>query len=182
MRFSSEADEMTPDLHPLPDPLPARLRWTHVHRRTTWLFDGTTCVGSLGFAGYGRASGLTSRGIWHVQRRGVLDLGVQIAPTDGRHPPLFMRQTRSFDGALELPDGTGVQWRTLGVADDAWVFERVGDGARLFTFRTAAALQAETLIDVEPPAAAVADPTPLLLLGAFLVRLAVDDSVVIAGG
>jgi hypothetical protein len=37
------------------------------------------------------------------------------------------------------------------------------------------------LVDVSPSAASIADPTPLLLLGAFLVRLAVDDSVVIAG-
>jgi hypothetical protein len=172
---------MTPELQPLPDPLPPLLRWTHTQRRTTWLFDGTTCVGSLGFGGYGRASGLTSRGVWHLQRRGVLHLGVHVAPADGRHPPMLMRQTWSFDGTLDLPGGMVVEWRTLGAAADTWAFERQQDGTRVMTFRTTDALQAETLVESGPGVVDLVDPTPLLLLGAFLVRLAVDDSVVIAG-
>ena len=145
------------------------------------MFDGTTCVGSLGFGGYGRASGLTSRGVWHLQRRGVLHLGVHVAPADGRHPPMLMRQTWSFDGTLDLPGGSVVEWRTLGAAGDAWAFERQQDGARVLTFRTTDTLMAETVVEVGPAAVDLTDPTPLLLLGAFLVRLAVDDSVVIAG-
>ena len=172
---------MTPELHALPDPLPAQLRWTHTQRRTAWLFDGTTCVGSLGFGGYGRASGLTSRGVWQLQRRGVLHLGVHLSPADGRHPPILMRQSWSFDGTLDLPGGTAVEWRSLGAAGDTWAFESAQNGARLMTFRTCGALQTETLVEVEPAAHALVDPSPLLLLGAFLVRLAVDDSVVIAG-
>ena len=146
-----------------------------------WLFDGSTCVGSLGFGGYGRASGLTSRGVWHLQRRGVLHLGIHITPADGGSPPMLMRQTWSFDGTLELPGGLAVDWRTLGAAADSWSFERANDGARVLTFQTSDALHAETLVDVGPAARELPDPTPLLLLGAFLVRLAVDDSVVIAG-
>ena len=172
---------MTPELHPLPDPLPAQLRWVHTQRRTAWLFDESTCVGSLGFAGYGRASGLTSRGVWHLHRRGVLHLGVHVAPADGRHAPMLMRQTWSFDGTLDLPDGEPVEWRSLGILGDAWAFERPGSGTRVLTFRTSGLLHVETIVEVEPAARALADASPLLLLGAFLVRLAVDDSVVIAG-
>ena len=146
-----------------------------------WLFDGSTCVGSLGFGGYGRASGLTSRGVWHLQRRGVLHLGVHLAPADGRHPPMLMRQSWSFDGTLDLPDGDPVEWRALGICGTAWAFTQASDGAKVFTFRTAGLLQNETIVDVEPAARTLTDPSPLLLLGAFLVRLAVDDSVVIAG-
>lgn len=146
-----------------------------------WLFDGPTCVGSLGFCGYGRASGLTSRGLWHLQRRGVLNLGIHIAAADGQIPPMLMRQTWSFDGTLELPGGVVVDWRTHGAAADAWSFDRTRDGARLLTFQTSDGLHAETLVEVGAAAHDLADPTPLLLLGAFLVRLAVDDSVVIAG-
>lgn len=172
---------MTPELQPLPDPLPARLRWSHTQRRTAWLFAESTCVGSLGFGGYGRACGLTSRGVWHLQRRGVLNLGVHLAPADGRHPLTLMQQNWSFDGTLELPDGEPVEWRALGCASHAWAFERPRDGARVMTFRTSDSLHADTIVEVEPAALALADPSPLLLLGAFLVRLAVDDSVVIAG-
>jgi len=171
---------MTPELHPLPDPLPARLRWAHTQRRTAWLFDGTTCIGSLGFGGYGRASGLTSRGVWHLVRRGVLHLGVHLTPADGRHPPILMRQTSSLDGTLDLPGGAAIEWRALGASADTWAFEQ--DGRRLMTFRASGPLHTETLVEVEPAAQALADASPLLLLGAFLVRLAVDDSVVIAGG
>ena len=172
---------MTPELHPLPEPLPDTLRWTHTQRRTAWLFDQATCVGSLGFSGYGRASGLTSRGVWHLHRLGVLHQGVNVAPADGRHPPLMMRQTWSFDGTLDLPGGEPVVWRTLGGDGRAWVFERARDRARLFTFVPRDDLQAATAIEVCPAARSLTDPSPLLLLGAFLVRLAVDDSVVIAG-
>jgi len=174
-------DEMTPELQPLPAPLPPGLRWVHTQRRMAWLFDDNTCVGSLGFGGYGRASGLTSRGVWHLQRRGVLHLGVHVAPADGRHPPMLMRQSWSFDGALDLPDGEPVEWRSLGGDGDAWAFTRATDGARVFSFRSTGLLPAETIVEVEPAAQTLADPSPLLLLGAFLVRLAVDDSVVIAG-
>jgi hypothetical protein len=170
---------MTPELHPLPDPLPARLRWAHTQRRTAWLFDGTTCVGSLGFGGYGRASGLTSRGVWHLVRRGVLHLGVQLTPADGHHPPIVMRQSSPNDGTLELPGGVPVEWRALGGRADTWAFEQ--NGQRVMTFRTAGPLQNETSVEVAPEARALADAPPLLLLGAFLVRLAVDDTVVIAG-
>lgn len=173
--------EMTPELHPLPDPLPASLRWTHTQRRTAWLFDESTCIGSLGFGGYGRASGLTSRGVWHLQRRGVLYLGVHVAPADGRHPPMLMRQSWSFDGTLDLPGSAPVEWRTLGASGDAWAFEHAQDGTRVLTFTTSGLLQAETFVEVAPAARALADVSPLLLLGAFLVRLAVDDGVVIAG-
>lgn len=172
---------MTPELHAFPEPLPSELRWTHIQRRTAWLFDGSTCVGSLGFGGYGRASGLTSRGVWHLQRRGMLHLGVHVSPADERRPPMLMRQTWSFDGTLDLPGGTVVEWRSLGAATDTWAFERQQDGARVLTFRSSGALQAETVVGVGPAALDLADPTPLLLLGAFLVRLAVDDSVVIGG-
>ena len=75
---------MTPELHPLPEPLPATLHWTHTQRRTAWLFDGGTCVGSLGLNGYGRASGVTSPGVWHLHRLGVLHQGVNLAPRVGR--------------------------------------------------------------------------------------------------
>lgn len=172
---------MTPELHPLPDPLPDLLRWAHTQRRTAWLFDQATCIGSLGFAGYGRASGLTSRGVWHLHRLGVLHQGVNLTPADGRHPPLMMRQTWSFDGTLDLPGGEPIAWRALGSGAPAWAFERTGDRARLFTFVPRGALQAETDVEVCPAARTLADPSPLLLLGAFLVRLAVDDSVVVAG-
>jgi hypothetical protein len=37
------------------------------------------------------------------------------------------------------------------------------------------------MVEVAPAASTLGDASPLLLLGAFLVRLAVDDSVVIAG-
>ncbi len=170
---------MTPELHPLPDPLPARLRWAHTQRRTAWLFDETTCVGSLGFGGYGRASGLTSRGVWHLVRRGVLHLGVHLSPADGRHPPILMRQTLSFDGTLDLPGGVPIEWRALGATTDTWAFDQ--NGLRLMTFRASGVLHNETLVEVEPAARALADASPLLLLGAFLVRLAFDDSMVIAG-
>lgn len=175
---------MTPELLPLPDPLPSRLRWTHAQRRVAWLFDGEACVGSLGFGGYGRASGLTSRGVWHLHRLGVLQLGVNVAPADGRHPPLLMRQSWSFDGTLALPDGASVAWRTLATAGHGWTFERAMDGRRLLTFTSAAEadLRGDTSIEVAPAAAEIDDLSPLLLLGAFLVRLAVDDSVVVAGG
>ena len=146
-----------------------------------WLFACSTCVGSLGFAGYGRASGLTSRGVWHLQRRGVLHLGVHIAPADGRHAPMLMRQSWSFDGTLDLPDGDPVEWRAIGAFGTTWAFTHAADGARVLTFHTSGLMQTETLVEVEPAARALADPSPLLLLGAFLVRLAVDDSVVIAG-
>jgi hypothetical protein len=172
---------MTPELHALPEPLPPRLRWMHTQRRTAWLFDDSTCIGSLGFAGYGRASGLTSRGVWHLQRRGVLQLGVHMAPADGRRAPMLMRQSWSFDGTLDLPGDEPVEWRALGSLGDTWAFARVGDGARLLTFRTSGALQTETMVEVAPAASTLGDASPLLLLGAFLVRLAVDDSVVIAG-
>ena len=172
---------MTPELHPLPEPLPTQLRWIHTQRRTAWLFEDSTCVGSLGFAGYGRASGLTSRGVWHLQRRGLLHLGVHLAPADGRHPPMLMRQSWSFDGTLDLPGHDPVEWRTLGAAGDAWAFEHPHDGTRVLTFRTVGPLQAETIVEVAPAARRLVDASPLLLLGAFLVRLAVDDSVVIAG-
>jgi hypothetical protein len=175
-------DEMTPELHPLPDPLPAGLRWAHNQRRMAWLFDGETCVGSLGFGGYGRASGLTSRGVWHLHRRGVLNLGVQMAPADGRHPPMLMRQSWSFDGALDLPDGEPVEWRSLSAAGDAWAFTRAKDGAPVMTFRSTGLLPAETIVEVEPAARTLVDPAPLLMLGAFLVRLALDDNDVVAGG
>ena len=175
---------MTPELQPLADPLPSRLRWTHAQRRVAWLFDGDACVGSLGFGGYGRASGLTSRGVWHLHRLGVLHLGVNVAPADGRHPPLLMRQSWSFDGTLALPDGVPVTWRTLPGPRQGWAFERTADGQRLLVFTTAAEadLRSDTLVDVCPAAHQIDDPSPLLLLGAFLVRLAVDDSVVVAGG
>ncbi len=171
---------MTPELQPLPDPLPPLLRWTHARRRMAWLFAGSTCVGSLGLAGYGRASGLTSRGVWHLQRHGALHPGVDVAPADGRHAPLLMRQSWAFDGALDLPDGDLIEWHALGAPGTAWAFTRAGDGARVLTFHTSG-LHTETLVEVAPAASALADPSPLLLLGAFLVRLAVDDSVVIAG-
>ncbi|WP_239490057.1 hypothetical protein [Luteitalea sp. TBR-22] len=161
--------------------MPARLRWTPAHRRTAWLFDQDTCVGSLGFSGYGRASGLTSRGVWHLQRRGVLHQGVHVLPADGRQPPLLLRQPWSLDGELEVPGGEVVAWRTFGAGADCWGFERLGDRVRLLTFAIAGPLQSDITIDVAPSGATLADPTPLLLLGAFLVRLAVDDSVVIAG-
>lgn len=172
---------MTPELHPLPVPLPARLRWTHTQRRTAWLFDDTTCVGSLGFGGYGRASGLTSLGVWHLHRLGVLHQGINLAPADGRHPPLLMRQAWGIDGTLDLPGHDTVTWRTIGGDAPSWVFERVRDRHRLLTFTPKAALHAETDIDVGPAASTLPDPTPLLLLGAFLVRLAVDDSLVLTG-
>ena len=146
-----------------------------------WLYDGDTCVGSLGFGGYGRASGLTSRGVWHLQRRGVLHLGVHVAPADGRHPPMLMRQGSSFDGALDLPDGEPVEWRSIGSGENAWAFTRATNGARVLTFRSTGLLPAETIVEVEPAARTLADPSPLLLLGAFLVRLALDDNDVIAG-
>ena len=173
---------MTPELHTLPDPLPAVLRWAHTQRRMAWLFDGTTCVGSLGFGGYGRASGLTSRGVWHLHRQGALHLGVHVAPADGRHPPMLMRQSWSFDGTLDLPDGEPVEWRSIGESGNVWGFTQVSDGASVMTFRSTGLLPAETIVEVEPAARTLEDPSPLLLLGAFLVRLAVDDSVVIAGG
>lgn len=172
---------MTPELQPLPAPLPSRLRWTRAHRRTAWLFDGSTCVGSLGFGGYGRASGLTSAGVWHLHRRGVLQQGVHLAPADGRHPPIVLRQLWGIDGDIDLPGGEGLGWRSLGATGNRWGFERRGDHARLLTFTADALLDGDVLVDVSPSVAAIADPTPLLLLGAFLVRLAVDDSVVIAG-
>lgn len=173
--------EVTPELHALPDPLPPRLRWTHTQRRTAWLFAGPTCVGSLGFAGYGRASGLTSRGVWRLQRRGVLHLGIHLAPADGRHPPLLMRQSGSFAGTLDLPDGAQVEWRAIGAFGNTWAFTQASDGARVLTFHTSGLLETETMVEVDVTAGAFADPSPLLLLGAFLVRLAVDDSMVIAG-
>ena len=172
---------MTPELHTLPDPLPDELRWTHTQRRTAWLFDRGTCVGSLGFSGYGRASGLTSRGVWHLHRLGVLHQGVNVAPADGRHPPLMMRQTWSFDGTLDLPGGEPVTWRTLGGNGQSWVFERARDRARLLTFTAHGDLQVETAVEVSPAGRELAEASPLLLLGAFLVRLTVDDSVVIGG-
>lgn len=171
--------EMTPELQALPDPLPPQLRWTHTRRRMAWLFAGATCVGSLGLAGYGRASGLTSRGVWRLQRHGVLHPGVEVVPADGRHAPLLMRQSRSCDGTLDLPDGHPIEWRAIGALGTTWAFTGV-DGARVLTFHTSG-LQTETLVEVAPAACALADPSPLLLLGAFMVRLAVDDSVVIAG-
>ena len=175
---------MTPELHTLPDPLPSRLRWTHAQRRVAWLFAGETCIGSLGFGGYGRASGLTSRGVWHLHRLGVLHLGVNVAPADGRHPPLLMRQTWSFDGTLDLPDGPPVTWRTVAGPRQGWTFERASDAQRLLTFTSTddVDLRGDTLVEVCPAARQIGDPSPLLLLGAFLVRLAVDDSVVVAGG
>ncbi len=172
---------MTPELRPLPDALPDALRWTHTQRRMAWLFDGSACVGSLGFSGYGRASGLTSRGVWHLRRLGVLHQGIDIAPADGRHPPLMMRQTWSFDGTLDLPGADAVTWRAMGSAMHAWAFERKHDGTRLFTFEPAGDMHAETSIRVSPAARDLPDPSPLLLLGAFLVRMSVDDSAVIAG-
>ena len=172
---------MTTELRPLPTPLPDLLRWTHAQRRTAWLFDGATCVGSLGFGGYGRASGLTSQGVWNLHRLGVLHQGVNVAPADGRHPPLMMRQTWEFDGSLDLPGGEPVRWRGLNGNGRAWTFERARDSTPLFTFSPRGALDVETEVQVCPAARTLADPSPLLLLGAFLVRLAVDDSVVIAG-
>lgn len=173
---------MTPELSPLPDPLPARLRWTHTRRRTAWLFDGSTCVGSLGFAGYGRASGLTSRGLWHLHRRGVLHLGVQLSPADGRHPPLVMHQGPGFDGRLDMAGIGLVEWRALdGGGRPIWTFDRADDGARLMTFGVEGEMDDRTAVEVMPEGRRQPDPTPLLLLGAFLVRLAVDDSVVLAG-
>ena len=172
---------MTPELHPLPDPLPSGLRWAHNQRRMAWLFDGDTCVGSLGFGGYGRASGLTSRGVWHLHRRGVLHLGVQMNPADGRHPPMVMRQSCSVEGALDLPDGEPVEWRPVGTNGHEWAFRRAKDGAPMLTFRSTGLLPAETTVSVEPAARELADPAPLLMLGAFLVRLALDDNDVIAG-
>jgi len=174
---------MTPEVQPLPDLLPATLRWTHAQRRVAWLFAGEACVGSLGFGGYGRASGLTSRGVWHLQRLGVLQLGVNLTPADGRHPPLLMRQSWSFDGTMALPDGAPVAWRAIAGPRQGWTFERAADGQRLFIFTSAtqADLRGDTTIEVCPAARLLADPSPLLLLGAFLVRLAVDDSVVVAG-
>ena len=171
---------MTPELEPLPTPLPSVLRWTHAYRRTAWLFAGPTCVGSLGFAGYGRASGLTSRGVWHLQRRGVLHLGVHLTPADGRHAPVLMRQTWSFDGSLDLPGAPPVEWRGDGSAS-VWRFVTTGDDLTMLTFRTRGLLGGETEVEVGETAQSLADPSPLLLLGAFLVRLAVDDAVVIAG-
>lgn len=175
---------MTPEVLPLPDPLPDRLRWTHAQRRVAWLFDGEACIGSLGFGGYGRASGLTSRGVWHLHRLGVLQLGVHVIAADGRHPPLLMRQSSSLDGTLALPDAEPVAWRTLAGARHGWTFERAVDGQRLLTFASAADtdLRGDTVIEVAPAAGQLDDPSLLLLLGAFLVRLAVDDSVVVAGG
>ena len=174
---------MTPELQPLPDILPARLRWVHAQRRMAWLFDGQTCIGSLGFAGYGRASGLTSRGVWHLHRLGMLNLGVNLAPADGRHPPMLMRQSWSFDGTLDLPDGAPVTWRAVPGPRQGWTFEREG-GVRLLSFLSEADddPRGDTLVEVCPAVRQVGDPSPLLLLGAFLVRLAVDDSVVVAGG
>lgn len=174
---------MTPELQPLPAPLPSRLRWTHAQRRLAWLFDEETCVGSLGFGGYGRASGLTSRGVWHLHRLGVLHLGINVAPADQRHPPLLMRQSWSFDGTLDLPDGVPVSWRAVSGGDPSWAFEHATTGQRLFTFTAPPDLdlRGDTLVQVAPAAATLGDPSPLLLLGAFLVRLAVDDSVVVAG-
>jgi hypothetical protein len=49
------------------------------------------------------------------------------------------------------------------------------------TFRSTGRLPAETLVEVQPAARTLADPAPLLMLGAFLVRLALDDNDVIAG-
>ena len=49
------------------------------------------------------------------------------------------------------------------------------------TFRATGQLPAETTVAVEPAARALADPAPLLMLGAFLVRLALDDNDVVAG-
>lgn len=172
---------MTPELNLLPAPLPARLRWTPAQRRTAWLFDGDTCVGSLGFGGYGRASGLTSHGVWHLHRRGVLQQGVHLSPADGRHPPLLLRQPWAIDGEMDMPGGEVVAWRTIGANTDCWSFDRVRDRHRLMTFTIDARVQGDIRIDVAPEAAGLPDPTPLLLLGAFLVRLAVDDRVVIAG-
>ncbi|HTV03679.1 MAG TPA: hypothetical protein VMF13_24210 [Luteitalea sp.] len=161
-------------------PLPAHLRWRHTQRRTAWLFDGQTCVGSLGFGGYGRASGVTSHGMWHLHRLGVLHLGVTVAPADGRQPPLLLRQTWNFDGSLEL-DGEAINWRPIGSGGQAWCFERTRDRARYFDFAAAGDLQLDTDVTICPAGLLLPDPSPLLLLGAFLVRLAVDDHVVIAG-
>ncbi len=97
----------------------------------------------------------------------------------GRHPPILMRQTLTFDGTLDLPGGAPIEWRALGATADTWAFEQ--DGLRLMTFRASGLLHNETLVEVEPAARALADASPLLLLGAFLVRLAFDDSMVIAG-
>jgi hypothetical protein len=144
-----------------------------------WLFDGSTCVGSLGFGGYGRASGVTSHGIWHLQRMGVLHQGVTIAAADGHRPPLLMRQTSALDGTLEMEDEV-VRWRSAG--PQSWCFERDSDLARYFVVAPSGLLLLDTDVEVCPAAASLADPSPLLLLGAFLVRLAVDDSAVIAGG
>ena len=94
---------------------------------------------------------------------------------------MLMRQTWSFDGTLDLPGGAPVEWRALGACGDAWAFEHPHDGTRVLTFMTTGLLQTETIVEVAPAARALADASPLLLLGAFLVRLAVDDSVVIAG-
>jgi hypothetical protein len=94
---------------------------------------------------------------------------------------MLMRQSWSFDGTLDLPGNEPVEWRTLGAAADAWAFEHPHDGTRVLTFRTVGPLQAETIVEVAPAARRLVDASPLLLLGAFLVRLAVDDSVVIAG-
>ena len=160
-------------------PLPARLCWRHTQRRTAWLFNGTTCLGSLGFGGYGRASGLTTRGVWHLHRLGVLHQGVTVAPADTRQPPLLLQQSSGLDGTLAL-DGEIVRWRHAGL--DAWCFERERDRLCYFRFTASGLLQAETDVEVCPGAATLEDPSPLLLLGAFLVRLAVDDTVVIAGG
>lgn len=141
------------------------------------------CVGSLAFAGYGRASGLTSRGVWHLQRLGVLQLGINVSPADGRHPPLLMRQSWSFDGTLDLPGGPPVTWRAIVGPERQWTFDSATDRQRLMTFMPsgAADIRGDTLVDICPATRQVADPSPLLLLGAFLARLAVDDSVVVAG-
>lgn len=172
---------MTPELHTLPDPLPPRLRWTSAQRRTAWLFSGDTCVGSLGFGGYGRASGLTSRGVWQLHRRGVLQQGVHLCPADGRHPPLLLRQPWAIEGEMDIPGGEAVGWRTLNSCAGRWGFQRLRDHAPLMTFDVEGALHADITVTVEPSVTTLSDPTPLLLLGAFLVRLAVDDALVIAG-
>jgi len=118
--------------------------------------------------------------MWHLHRLGVLHLGVTVAPADGRQPPLLLRQTWNFDGSLEL-DGEAINWRPIGSGGQAWCFERTRDRARYFDFAAAGDLQLDTDVTICPAGLLLPDPSPLLLLGAFLVRLAVDDHVVIAG-
>ncbi len=146
-----------------------------------WLFDQQQCVGSLGFNGYGRASGRTSRGVWHLRRLGVLHHCITIVPVHRAHPPMMMRQALTSDGTLDLAGDTPVTWRALNCAPRAWAFERRGDGTRLLTFVAEGDLHPETSIHVSAAARDLEDPTPLLLLGAYLVRLTVDDGAVIAG-